>query len=411
MLPESTRQDNGDIDDDNVDGKWDNYNSGSREASTKEQIKNYTQRTQKILSEIHDLANESSSLLKLDTDFQLRKPPIAEEEKQTNSDGIVGIDPIDLHSTNKINDKDLKSKIFDINQRLIELDNELVKVNEEIIASIANLSDKFEKQKDFVNIAAHEIRSPCQAIIGYVDLLNLEPNNSKRYLDLISMNAERLSLLISNILDASRIDNKTLQIKNEKFNLIELLEKIIDDLNSRLANDSNQHTEIIFKYSQSENQKTNATIDVYKKNIIVDADRGRITQVIFNLLDNAIRFGKGNKILVTLRINIPNLYKVVENISSTEGKTLIDSPEQKQQDQNQRKIVVVQVKDAGRGMNSKVLDNLFSKFASDITSGGTGLGLFISKNIIEAHGGRIWAENNKDQKGAAFYFSLPLSLD
>lgn len=401
MLSESTRQDSGqDVDDDNnVDGQKDN-NKGGKETSTKDQIKNYNQRSQKIMSEIHHLANEISSLRKLDTDLQLRSLSITGEEEQTNFRGDgSGVYPVDLDSTSSnINDKNLKPKIFEINQRLIELNHELVKFNEEIIASIENISNKFEKQKDFVNIAAHEIRSPCQAIIGYVDLLNLEPSNSKRYLELISMNAERLSLLISNILDASRIDNKTLQIKNEKFNLIELLEKIVYDVNNRLTRGSNQPTEITFEYIRSENKK-----------IIVDADRSRITQVIFNLLDNAIRFGKGNKIVVTLMTKITNLSNDTKNISGAENKELIDSPEYKQQKQSQREIVVVQVRDTGRGISQKVSDNLFSKFTSDVRAGGTGLGLFISKNIIEAHGGRIWAENNKDEKGATFSFSLPLS--
>lgn len=402
MLSESTRQDSGqDVDDDNnVDGQKDN-NKGGKEAPTKDQIKNYNQRSQKMMSEIHHLANEICSLRKLDTDLQLRSLPITEEEEQTNSQGDGSeVYPVDLDSTSscKINDKNLKPKIFEINQRLIELNHELVKFNKEIIASIENISNKFEKQKDFVNIAAHEIRSPCQAIIGYVDLLNLEPTNSKRYLDLISMNAERLSLLIANILDASRIDNKTLQIKNEKFNLIKLLEKTIYDINNRLTRDSNKHSEITFECIRSENKK-----------IIVDADRSRITQVVFNLLDNAIRFGKGNKISVTLMTKITNLSNDTKDISGAENKELVDSPEHKQHKQNESEIVVIQVRDTGKGINSRVLNNLFSKFASDFRAGGTGLGLIISKNIIEAHGGRIWAENNKDEKGATFSFSLPLT--
>jgi signal transduction histidine kinase len=308
----------------------------------------------------------------------------------------------------KNNDNFSKNKILDINRRLVELSEELTNINKEIIISNENIIEKYEKQKDFINIAAHELRSPCQAIIGHIELLNLEPANSKKYLDLIAKNAERLSLLISNILDASRIDHNTLKVEKEKFSLVELIEQIIDDLNSRITKDSNQDTQkIIFENIQTDIQKTNGTNN---KNIdiIVYADKVRITQVIFNLLDNAIRFSKGNNIIVALRKIMPVQYEDNKNISGIESKKRIHLQEQEQPDQRE---VIVEVKDRGRGIDSKVLDNLFSKFTADSTTGGTGLGLYISKNIIEAHGGRIWAENNKDQKGATLSFSLPLNSD
>ena len=392
MHPNRARRDSND----NINGG----NDTGESVSTKDYVKNFTKRAQEIRSEIHDLVNKNSSLL----NRGLGLGSVVTDEKQTNSYGVIGIDSLDLNTTNEKNE-DIKHKISDINQRLLELNNELANLHEEIISSIENVREKFEKQQDFINIAAHEIRSPCQAIIGYIELLELEPVNSKKYLDLMSMNAERLSLLISNILDASRIDNKTLTLKKQKFNLVELLEQIIDDLNSRITTDLNQNTKIVFESIKTEIQKTNDTKEeeVYKS-MVINADKGRLTQVIFNLLDNAIRLGKGNKIMVTLRTIIPILHDDIKNLSSFESKEHICSPEQQQK---QREIIV-QVKDSGRGIDSKIMDNLFSKFTSDSTTGRTGLGLFISKNIIEAHGGKIWAENNKDQKGATFSFSLPI---
>jgi len=113
-----------------------------------------------------------------------------------------------------------------------------------------------------------------------------------------------------------------------------------------------------------------------KQDIVVEADRSRLTQVISNLLSNAIKF-------------------------TTEG-TISISTEKK--DDNQ---VIVSVKDTGSGIDHEILPRLFSKFSAKSFEG-TGLGLFISKNIVEAHGGKIWAENNSDGKGATFAFSLPI---
>jgi signal transduction histidine kinase len=345
----------------------------------------------------------SESSLLLQQNNQLQKTSIEPDQKQVNANSKIRIERFELHTTNKNSGNISNHKLLDINQRIAELNEELANINNEIIASNENIGEKYEKQQDFINIAAHEIRGPCQAIIGYVELLNLEPVNIKKHLDLIEKNAERLSLLISNILDASRIDHKTLKIEKVKFSLVELIEQIIDDLNSHITDDRNQNTQIVFENIQTDNRNLP---DATNKKIIICADKGRITQVIFNLLDNAIRYGKGNKIIVTLKKSIPIQYDDAKGISGIESEELVRLPEQERVDQGE---IIVQVKDSGRGINSKVLDNLFSKFTSDSTTGGTGLGLYISKNIIQAHGGRIWAENNKDKKGATLSFSLPLS--
>ena len=111
--------------------------------------------------------------------------------------------------------------------------------------------------------------------------------------------------------------------------------------------------------------------------ILVEADKVRIIQVIDNLVSNALKFTK-------------------EGIISLSVET------------NEKAQAVVSVKDTGQGIDPNILSKLFTKFATKSEFGGTGLGLFISKNIIEAHGGKIWAENNTTENGATFYFSLPL---
>ena len=115
-------------------------------------------------------------------------------------------------------------------------------------------------------------------------------------------------------------------------------------------------------------------------NIIVSADKNRLNQVISNLISNSIKFTQG------------------------EWRT-ISITTKKEQDS---KAITISVKDTGKGIDPEIIPRLFTKFATKSDTG-TGLGLFISKSIVEAHGGRIWAENNKDGKGATFYFSLPAS--
>lgn len=273
-----------------------------------------------------------------------------------------------------------KLKILEIIQSLGDLNRELVNVNKDLIASLENLNKKHDMQQEFISIAAHKIRSPCHAIIGYVELLNLEPVNSKRYPKLIARNTERLDLLISNILDASRIDNKTLVLKKEKFDLVELIKQIIEDINDKLKTETNKNMDVIFENVQHQN---NREINNDKEN-------------------NAIRFTTEGKIIVSIR-------KSVQNIKCDTKRQYKDDTNDYIPEQQQKEKIVIQIKDAGKGIDLKIPPRLFSKFTSDLTTGGTGLGRFISKNIIVAHGGKIWAENKcKGEKGATFSFSLPI---
>ena len=225
-------------------------------------------------------------------------------------------------------------------------------------------------QEEFINIASHELRTPTQAVLTYSELLRRHPEKKEDMIEAIYRNAERLQRLTNDILDVTRIESKTLKVNKEKFNLSDLLSKVIEDYKSNIEKNNRN---VRLSYSESN-----------KETSLVNADRERIIQVISNLLNNAIKFTEekgGGEIYVTA--------------------------EEKEKDDQE--VVIVTIKDTGVGIDSEILPRLFTKFATRSQTG-TGLGLFICKSIIEAHGGKIWAVNNANSKGGAtFAFSLPIS--
>jgi signal transduction histidine kinase len=233
---------------------------------------------------------------------------------------------------------------------------ELERANLSLQQAVEQLKDHDRMQREFINVAAHELRTPTQAIIGYSDLFYLRPESREEAIKAIARNAERLELLTRDILDVTRIEGHRLDLNKEKFDISEVVASAIDDTRRRVDDST-----IKFQYTLAKIQ--------------VEADRMRISQVVSNLLGNAVKFTKQGTIYI-----------------STDNK---DGQ------------VVVSVKDTGPGIDSEIMPRLFTKFTSKSQTG-TGLGLFISKSIIEAHGGRIWAENNKDRKGATVTFRLPL---
>jgi two-component system, OmpR family, sensor histidine kinase VicK len=220
-------------------------------------------------------------------------------------------------------------------------------------------------QKEFINIAAHELRTPTQAILGYAELSQMQSSNIKKdeALSKIVKNAERLQRLTEDILDVTRIESQSLKLDKRKFDLRDMTVSILDDYRNRIQNTKNVELVLL-------------NID---KPIFVVADKGRISQVLSNLVINALKFTKSGTISVS-----------IEEVNNADNK----------------KEFIVAVKDTGTGIDSDMMPRLFTKFASKSQTG-TGLGLFISKSIVEAHSGRIWAENNLDGKGATFRFSLP----
>jgi signal transduction histidine kinase len=251
----------------------------------------------------------------------------------------------------------------DANRNLIE--------REEIISSQYEKLKQSDKMKDeFVNIAAHELRTPIQPILGLSEIMRPKVNSEDQvYVDVIVRNAKRLQRLTEEILDVTKIESQSLRIEMEEFNLKDLIVNCIND--------------IILDKHLITNDKDKPKIHYEPNDLLLKADKNRISQVVSNLISNALKFTSGGIISVQT--------SVYGNDKS-----------------NNNNEVIVSIKDNGQGIDPEILPRLFSKFATKSYSG-TGLGLFICKSIVEAHGGSIWAENNSDGKGATFSFTLPLS--
>ncbi|HYX54751.1 MAG TPA: ATP-binding protein [Nitrososphaeraceae archaeon] len=262
------------------------------------------------------------------------------------------------------------------NEKLKEANRNLIEREEIIRSQYEKLKESDKMKVQFINVAAHELRTPIQPILGLSEFIRPKVNDKEReYMDVIIRNAKRLQRLTENILDVTKIESQSLKLDKERFNLNDIIINSLDD---------------IILNREFKNKRIDANSGYIKllyrpKDIFVEADRIRMTQVIYNLLNNAIKFiqEKGSITITT---------------------------------EKEDNHILVSVKDTGSGIDSEILPQLFSKFASKSFQG-TGLGLFISKGIIEAHGGKIWAENNNHDnnsiadaiKGSTFYFTLPIS--
>jgi signal transduction histidine kinase len=235
-------------------------------------------------------------------------------------------------------------------------------------------------QKEFINIAAHELRTPIQPIIGLAEVLNNKTQDSEQQelLGVVIRNAKRLRRLTEDILDVTKIEGSSLSLNKECFNLNEAITNTIDDIRTSTEFELLKNVELVYESQQEEEEQQQR-----RQELLVEADKARITQVIFNLLSNAVKFTKDGRISITVA-------------------------EKKDNNNNNKKELIFSIKDTGSGIDPGILPRLFTKFATK-SFAGTGLGLFISKHIIEAHGGKIWAENNSNSRGATFYFSIPLS--
>jgi signal transduction histidine kinase len=251
---------------------------------------------------------------------------------------------------NGILDNRVRRRTKELNEsnRQLELANEQLKKNEIV-------------QRDFINVAAHELRTPIQPILALTELVRSKIKDSQQneLLEVIIRNGRRLQKLTENILDATKIESQSLNLMKEQFNINDLAAAIVQDYRTQI-----EKSNLKLVYEPKE-----------ENIILIDADKNRLTQVFANLLNNAIVFTKEGVISVSI-----------------------------QKDDSQ---VVVSIKDAGSGIDPEIFPRLFSMFVSKSYED-TGLGLFISKSIVEAHGGRIWAENNSDGKGASFSFTVPI---
>jgi two-component system, OmpR family, sensor histidine kinase VicK len=245
------------------------------------------------------------------------------------------------------------------------------RIQYEILREYERLKEVQKMKDEFINIAAHELRTPIQPILGLSEVLHAKIKDTKQIqlIDAIIRNAKRLQRLTEDILDVSKIESQSLNLNKQQFNLYDVISNVVQDYPKQIENGNNSNSNVKLSYRPTADDKL----------LVVEADKARIVQVISNLLCNAVKFTK------------------------EEGCTITITAEKKQ---NQE--VIFKIKDTGTGIDPEILPRLFSKFASKSYQG-TGLGLYISKSIIEGHGGKIWAGNNSDGKGATFAFSLPIN--
>ena len=265
--------------------------------------------------------------------------------------------------------------------------NKLSRQREATILSQYNKLKEMDRMKDeFINVAAHELRTPIQPIIGLSEVLRSRIRNNdsgnrvnaenQEFVDVILRNGQRLGKLVEDVLDVTKIESQSLELHKEHFDLNDLIISIIDDIVAAEADS------MVYGLPARRKGKNNVKISYQPQHLPVYADRNRLTQVISNLLNNALKFTSEGYVAITTEKN-------TDNNSDNNGT-----------------VAVVHVCDTGSGVDPEIMPKLFTKFSSKSFSG-TGLGLYICKNIVEAHGGRVWAENNKDGKGATFSFTLP----
>jgi signal transduction histidine kinase len=322
-----------------------------------------SERNSKIVNRINRLA-PSISILNADNNWLFGlyiidgEKMLRTEIKEMNTSNFSEAIDFAIYSNRKLTVKSFRS-VFALlwNERTL---NEQLKVHD-------------KAQKEFINIAAHELRTPAQSILGYAELVKEKPHDIEKqlpsFIEAIHRNAVRLHKLTKDILDVTRIESQNLNLNRMNLNLIDILVKCVEDVKAKLV----QH------YGDNKRVQFRTISSVKNDGIFVSADRERITQVISNLLDNAIKFTSDGTVTVSVEQN------------------------------KKERIVVVSVQDTGLGIDQEIFPKLFTKFSSKSFSG-TGLGWYISKSIVEAHGGRIWAKNNNNElrnRGATFYFSLP----
>ena len=264
-----------------------------------------------------------------------------------------------------------------LNNEVKKRTKELQESNREIALANEELKVHDKMQKEFINVAAHELRTPIMPIIGLSELLynkvlnknenSLKQETLKEYLQTIVRNAYRLQKLVEDILDVTKIESRIFKLNTELFELNEVISNVVTDFENIIKNKNNK-VQILYEPNRNK--------------IFVNADKTRLTQAISNILDNSLKFTQEGFIIITTRIT------------------------NKEKDDKDNKVIVI-IKDSGIGIDNEILPRLFTKFVTK-SNQGTGLGLFIVKKIIEAHGGKIWAENNSNGIGSTFYFTLPI---
>ena len=243
------------------------------------------------------------------------------------------------------------------------------------------------------------LRTPIQPILGLSEVV-LKSNRDQdlnEYLIIIARNAERLHRLTNNILDVTKIEGKILKLDKEMVNLDSLISSLVTEYQTSIERKSFGEGGKNVNDSINNNDTSKKVRDLfcqvlYKAPLepglfLIEVDKDRIIQVLSNLLNNAL--------------NSSNRRMIKEN------KTVLPIEVSMEKDENTSEEIVIMVKDRGIGIDKSINEKLFTKFVTT-SDGGTGLGLYVSKSLVEAHGGKIWAYNNDNEQGATFCFTLPL---
>ena len=314
---------------------------------------------------------------KFDSKIDVKGPQEIEELAKQFDSMRFNIANTNIHLNEIV--KERTKKIENAISNIKEKEEALEESNKNLVLANEKLSLQSKIQRDFINITAHELRTPIVPIITLSELLysKIKPENKiqknpskenekkQEFLEVILRNCYRLYRLTEDVLDVTKIESQTLKMNKEIIRLNEIIENVVKD-----------YREIINKKRYGSDQ-ISIVFEPSKDIILVNADKGRIIQVLSNLLDNALKFTKEGNIIITIK-------KIKEN-----------------------QQVMVTIKDSGTGLDPEIIPQLFKKFATK-SEQGTGLGLFISKNIIEAHDGIMWGENNSESNGSTFYFTLPI---
>ena len=215
---------------------------------------------------------------------------------------------------------------------------------------------------NFVRILAHELKNPIQPILGFSDMIQnnkrLDSDQKNELLKIISRNARKLDILTNSILDYARMENNIFNLDIETFNIVQVIEELLNDYSIQL---SKKNIEL--------------DLDTPSNKIMIQADKIRIIEVLDNVLNNSIKFTERGQIAISIK--------------------------------QESHSVVITVTDTGCGIDEEDNKKMFTKFYTTDKLG-TGLGLYISRIIVEKHLGRIEGRNNKNGVGSIFTIELPL---
>jgi signal transduction histidine kinase len=254
--------------------------------------------------------------------------------------------------------------IEDISQRK-KLEEELKDSYEELKLTYSKLQELYKIKDNFLSNISHELRTPLTSVMGYTELMLDEKLTEKQrhMTEIVFRNSKRLSKLIQGLLDSQLIESSDLKLAGEMCIINEVITAVAEDMKNMAA-------------IKNIPIKINIT-----DTLVVEGDIEKLTQVFSNLVDNAVKFTIKGEINIRGEMDNQNVH--------------------------------IQISDTGIGIPQDRLEKIFERFYQVDSSnarkyGGTGLGLWISKNIIEAHGGRIWAESKSS--GSTFHILLPKSV-